>query len=291
VSLRVSTGTNRTGAPVTTSLLAPRLLEPAPSERIPVLLGSPVAARTSLAVGDPVTVTAEATPIVGVVAGIVPSLPSLTDGELVVADRPAVAARRLLDGRTVRAPTELLVSVAPGQRVEVAEILRAEPLDADVTDRREEALAAANDPVTVAVLGSLTFGALAAALVAAMGLLAGATADAWDRAGELAVLRALGMPLAGVRRILAGEAVLVVVVAVALGMTTGIVLGRIAVPALAIGRDGRPAVPEPAVVVPVVALALVAAVAGVIVAAMPLVAAAVQRRQRPAELLRMGDGA
>ncbi|MEM9711801.1 MAG: ABC transporter permease [Actinomycetota bacterium] len=289
--LDVAAGTNRDGSDSTVVLLSPSAAGPMSDDPVPIVLGAPVAGRTGLVVGEEIAVSSGVLPLDGMVTAIVDGIPSVLDGEVVVVDGPTLAARRFRDDRTVRAPTELALAVDERSHLDVGEALARTPVEATVTDRRRAADEAAGDATTVGILAMFTFGALAAAVVAGIGLTVAATADARERAAELAVLEALGITTNGVRRILVSEAMLVVAVSVVLGIGTGVALGLASVEALTVGADGLAVVPEPVLRVPAGAVAAIGAVAAAAVIVLPQLTVAARRERHAATVLRSGEAA
>ncbi|MEO1062380.1 MAG: ABC transporter permease [Actinomycetota bacterium] len=285
----VAPGANRSGAPSQVVLLSPSAVGAGAPEPLPVVVGEPVAQRTGLLVGDPIAISSGTVSLDGIVSAVVPGLPSVPDGEVVVVDEPSIAAQRLRADRTVRAPTELAISVDDARHEELGQDLAGQPVEAAVVDRRLDADAAANDATTVGILAMFSFGAIAAAAVAIIGLAVGATADARERTAELAVLEALGVTVGGIRRLLVREALLVVAVSVGLGIGTGLVLGAASVESLTVGDDGLPVIPEPVLQVPVPAVAAIALLAAASVVVLPQLTVAARREQHAANVLRSGE--
>ncbi|WP_137022976.1 FtsX-like permease family protein, partial [Streptomyces albus] len=111
-----------------------------------------------------------------------------------------------------------------------------------------------------------------------------AAGAARERAGDLAVLRALGAPRRRLARAVAAEQGLVVALSAALGLALGTVLTRLFVPLLVVTGEGRAPVPDLLVRLPPGPLAWLVAAA----LAVPLlvVAGTALRRPAPAPALR-----
>jgi len=241
------------------------------SAPVPALVNQDLADRLSLAVGDVITLRSA---LLGegfdlVVEGIVAAVPGTTNAYAVLADLGQVEARLL---GVDRAPgTD---GGYPGSAVNQYWIASATPeqtaaaIDGDVT------VVSRTTPPPSSTVVALWLGGLGALLLAAATLLAGNGMVSRARAGELHVLRALGMRRREIRAARRLEVAVVVAFGVVLGAASGLLVAALTVPQLArsatLGLPPSIAVPlalDPLTlgafgVVTVVALSAVAVIAG-----------------------------
>ncbi|MBB4946947.1 hypothetical protein F4556_002482 [Kitasatospora gansuensis] len=139
-----------------------------------------------------------------------------------------------------------LPAAGPGDRTpaEAAAALRAGPTAQQLTLREEDAAARIGDPLSAAPQSALAALALAAAVLAAIGFTAASAASASERAGESAVLLALGASRRLLNRTAAAEQVVLVTIGTAVGLLLGAVLVHLVVPLLVLTPAARPPVPE-----------------------------------------------
>ncbi|BFV57311.1 ABC transporter permease [Kitasatospora sp. CMC57] len=139
-----------------------------------------------------------------------------------------------------------LPASGPGDRApaEAAAALRAGPTAQQLTLREEEAAARLADPLSAAPQSALAALALAAAVLATIGFTAASAASAGERAGESAVLLALGASRRLLNRTAAAEQVVLVAIGTGVGLLLGAVLVRLVVPLLVLTPAARPPVPE-----------------------------------------------
>lgn len=200
---------------------------------VPVVIDRSLAALTDAGPGDPIefriqtggaTIRAEVAAVVPVVAGAEPAI---------VADLAVIGARAFASGAGVPQHTEVwLASDDPEATASALLDDRSAALDVD-TRADASSTAVVTPALTALWIGAA--GAAGFALVALAGLVA---ALAGARAGEVAVLRALGTPArsqAAARRTeLLGVALTAIAVGVAIGLAVGLLtapeLGRAAVP-------------------------------------------------------------
>jgi hypothetical protein len=144
-----------------------------------------------------------------------------------------------------------------------------------------------SDPLAAAPVLAAGAVAGAVALLAALGFCVSVAASARERRSQHALLGALGVPTAAQARLFCAEEALISIPAAAVGLTIGVVLAGVMVPALAVTATGARPVPPVLLAVPfgwVLPLA-----AGL--AAVPIVAAAVTalRQLDPAAELRAAE--
>jgi predicted lysophospholipase L1 biosynthesis ABC-type transport system permease subunit len=143
------------------------------------------------------------------------------------------------------------------------------PLD-DIRSRAAETSVRLADPIAVGLFGTLALTAVAVVIFAVLSLAASSLATNRARRGEYALMRALGLSRRELAVWLALEEAFPVAVGLIGGMTLGIVLGVVVLPATTRAPDGLPPVPPATVAVPwdlVSVAALAGAVATVIAVA------------------------
>ncbi|MFJ8441810.1 FtsX-like permease family protein [Kitasatospora griseola] len=164
-----------------------------------------------------------------------------------------------------------LPAAGPDDRTpaEAAAALRAGPTAQQLTLREEDAAARSGDPLSAAPQSVLAALAVAAAVLATIGFAAAAAAAASERAGESAVLLALGTPRRLLRRTATAEQVVLVGIGTGVGLLLGAVLVHLVVPLVVLTPAARPPVPEVLVGLPLGQLLALA----VGTAALPLLSA------------------
>ncbi|MFB7663312.1 FtsX-like permease family protein [Kitasatospora sp. NPDC056138] len=145
--------------------------------------------------------------------------------------------------------------------------LRAGPGAQTLQLREEVAAALRGDPIGAAPQNALAALAVAAAVVAAIGLAAATAGAAAERAGEFAVLLALGASRRRLARAVVAEQGVLVLLAVAVGVGLGTVLAHLVLPLIVLSPAARRPVPEVLVHLPLgqVALLALAIAAGLLV--------------------------
>ncbi|HEX5566296.1 MAG TPA: FtsX-like permease family protein, partial [Streptomyces sp.] len=121
-------------------------------------------------------------------------------------------------------PSEWWLAAEPGEEDEVAAALRARPDGVSLLVRGELARESAADPLGAGPRSALSVVVLAAAALAAAGFAVLTAGALRERAGELAVLRALGVTRARIAAAIAVEQGFLAVAAVGLGAAAGAVL-------------------------------------------------------------------
>ena len=147
---------------------------------------------------------------------------------------------------------------------------------------------ATSDPFAVGLSATLLVGAIAGLVLALAGMLLAAVAELRDERGELADLEEQGLRPASLRRLTTVRALLLVVLALLAGTGLGLALTWFTTLALAVGLTEAEPIPPLAVVVPWVAVAVLAAGLVVAVAVGTLLLAI--RRFGGRRLLRQAEG-
>ncbi|WP_073918265.1 FtsX-like permease family protein [Streptomyces sp. CB00455] len=193
------------------------------------------------------------------------------------------AAGRLLAadaGRELPAPAEWwLPATSAGDPVpaRAAARLRAGAGSQELELREEVAAALLEDPLSAGPQSALAALAVACAVLAAIGFGAAAAAAGRERAGEFAVLLALGTPRGRLRRTAAAESAILVGLGAAVGVGLGAAVVHLVVPLTVLTTSARRPVPEVLVDLPALRVLLLTAA----IAAAPLLSAVFAgRRER-----------
>jgi hypothetical protein len=195
----------------------------------PVAVSTALADRYGLAVGDRLSFGIERIArYTGVVAAIVPAIPSATDPVALFIDLTVLQIDALLAPRGVVAPSSLWVAAADPELA--ARAIRQEVAPSAVI-RTADALAARE--IVGATVGMMWAVAGASALLALITAAAVAGAERRARRDELAVLRALGLSPAQQGRIRAREWIVVGLAGVGVGLLAGGAVAALTVPELA----------------------------------------------------------
>ncbi|MFK0193045.1 FtsX-like permease family protein [Kitasatospora sp. NPDC090308] len=197
-------------------------------------------------VGDLVKVQLAGTSVPVRITGAVEALPVYGTSALLL---DLAAADRWLSDRGFDAPAVSewwLPAAGPGDRTpaEAAAALRAGPTAQQLTLREEDAAARLGDPLSAAPQSALAALAVAAAVLAAIGFTAASAASASERAGESAVLLALGAPRRLLTRSAAAERLVLVGIGTGTGLLLGTVLVHLVVPLVVLTPAARPPVPD-----------------------------------------------
>jgi hypothetical protein len=173
------------------------------------------------ALGDVVSLKVNDAPLTVQIAGRVPLVPSV-DGEAIVADRDRVStALNAVRPGALRANEAWVLRA----RADAGEQLARAPLNRlAVASHAEELRELRADPLARGTLAILGATALAALVLALVGLLLIVVTDLRDETGELFDLRAQGVTARELRRYLRVRAALVAVAGVAGGVVTGAIL-------------------------------------------------------------------
>lgn len=200
------------------------------------------------------------------------------------------SAGRLLAGSGVETPVPNEWWLPAGSEhdpapVAAAAALRSAP-GTQLLHLREEIVAGLlEDPVSAAPQTALAALAVATAVLAAIGFAAAAAAASAERAGEFAVLMALGVPRRRLTRTVAAEQAVLVGLGTLVGIGLGTLMVRLIVPLVVLTPAARRPVPDVLAGPPLGATLLLAAAIG----AVPLLSAFLGGRHRrgPAARLRL----
>ena len=229
----------------------------------PTAAVTPALARLAGGVGSSLPLQVGGETVLVRVAAVVDRVPG-TSGDAVVADLGAL--RTAIDTRAPGAASvaELWLDVSDREREHVETTLARRPFAALDTRWRERVEAdARRDPLGHGTLLALGAAALAALLLAVVGLVLAIRADLRDDRGDLTDLEAQGATPSLLRRVVAMRATLVAAVGVAVGAVAGSVLAVLVTRVVSV--TARADLPEPPLVTTVEPGVLL--VAGVLVAA------------------------
>ncbi len=245
---------------------------------------------TQLQVGDVAAGRVSGAPFAVRIEGVLPSVPFAADeSAAVLVDWATLVAGQYVS--TVRSfdVDSWALSIDERRADDLERALIGEPFNsAGFDDRRDLARELASDPVTVGLSGSLMLALFASLIVAVVGLILTAVVGARERRPSFAVLRAMGTRADELRVWLLLETVPLVGLSAVVGLASGVLLARVALPSLAVARDGTRSIPEPVLVVPWPTLGAVLAVAVTAGMALPFVTGRLLRRHRTADELRIG---
>ncbi|MBX7267052.1 ABC transporter permease [Micromonospora sp. Llam7] len=151
----------------------------------------------------------------------VTALPGDAEDAALLVDLPSLSTRLFHDHGIVRSPQEWWVSARPGAAQQAAAAAAALG-GLTVLDRADVAADLARDPFGVGARGALFAAALAAVLLAAVGVAVDVSATARRRATELAVLHTLGAGHRLVARSLLAEQSFLAGIGVLVGLAVGV---------------------------------------------------------------------
>jgi FtsX-like permease family len=255
--------------PVYTSLA---VAQRPPSGPLPGLATRSLVTADGVHVGQVVQVLVEGTSINVRLAGEVTRFPTITgpDGGLII-DQGALQDALRARGLPPAPATEWLL------RTDQTPRLTGLPPGTSVVSAAARARALNRLPLSVAPLAAM-LGIAAAAIALACGGFAASAATSQDRQRDIAMLDALGTRPGQVMRMLGLEQAMTAVPAAAAGLAIGVILSQLIVPAISLtAAAGHP---DPPVVVQVPWL--LAAGIAVLIAAMPVLAAALPAMRGPA---------
>ena len=230
---------------------------------------------TSAAVGSEVPAAIQGSSVTLRIVGTVPDFPTIDpEKPLAIVDGPTLALLRYAATESTADPSEWwLASTDPAA---VAPAVAAGPNpDATVISRADLERSFAGDPSGLGVIGLLGLGSLAAMVFAAIGFLVSAAISTSERAGELALLRALGLSVGQISRWLTLEHAALLVVGIGTGVGIGALLAWLVLPFSTLTRTGAPAQPAPVVVIPLEGLV---PIFGVAIAILMLATLALRRQ-------------
>ncbi len=258
---------------------------------VPVAVTPAFLTETQLGIGDVVAARLTGTPVELRIDAVVPVVPFAVRSPIaMLVDWETLAVDRWARSQRFETVDEWALSADADTARQIERTLSGAPYASEsYVERRQEARDIAREPVTVGLSGSLGLALSASLVIAAVGLVLTAVVGGRERRPAFAVLRAMGTRASELRRWLLLETVPLVGLSAVAGLASGVALARLALPSLAISRDGSRSVPSPVLVVPWGILAVVVAIAVAAGMALPVVTARLLRRHRTADELRIGD--
>ena len=185
------------------------------------------------------------------VTGVVSSIPGVTGSGAAIVDLGALQAATYGAEGTLPPAGEWWLATNGSDDKATADLVAAAPFGlTDVRSRRQETDARLEDPVALALFGTLRLAAPAAVVFAGVGLIAAAWAAGRGRRREFAVIRALGLRRRELATWLITEQAFPVALGVGGGVLLGIALGLVVLPATTRAPDGASPVPPALVAVP-----------------------------------------
>jgi len=228
---------------------------------IPAVVNPRFLELTSAAVGDELPVSVQGSPIRLRIVGTLTEFPTLDPGQpFVLVDGPTLAVGRYLATGSLQDPGEWWIATSDSAAAAAAIAGGPDP-GATVVERDALLAQFATDPSALGVIGLLGIGSAAAMLFAAIGFVVSAAVSTGERAGELALLRALGLSAGQASRWLSLEHTFLLTIGVVAGIGLGVLLAWLVLPFATLTSTGEPAVPSPAVLVPIDGLLPIVAVA------------------------------
>jgi hypothetical protein len=236
---------------------------------------------TSAAVGDELPATIQGLGVTLRIIGSAPAFPTLDPAQpFALVDGAALAADRSAQSGVGADPGEWWVATTQPAAAAAAVAAGPDP-GATVISRVELERSLVSDPSALGVLGLLGIGSAAALIFAAIGFVVSAAISTSERAGELALLRALGLSAGQAARWLSLEHAFLLVIGIGTGLGLGGLLAWLVLPFSALTRTGEPAVPTPTVIVPLDGLL---PILGVAVAILVVTTAVLRRHLRAARI-------
>ncbi|GIJ29140.1 hypothetical protein Vqi01_43020 [Micromonospora qiuiae] len=270
------------------SLLQLGISRPAAAARVPVLATPQALTALHLDVGAQTRLFLGGAEVDIAVVDTVTTLPGDAEDAALLVDLPSLSAQIFHHNGIVRSPQEWWLAARPGQAQQAATAAAA--LDGlSVLGREDVAAELARDPFGVGARGALFAAALAAVLLAAVGVAVDVSATARRRATELAVLHTLGAGHRLVARSLLAEQSLLAGMGVLVGLAVGVGVAATMAPLVILTPAAQRPHPPPLLSIdwpPVVATGV-----GLLVLALAFSAAVsmTMRRRLVATQLRIGE--
>ncbi|MGN9778919.1 FtsX-like permease family protein [Micromonospora sp. H33] len=220
------------------------VVRPAAADPVPLLATPQALAALRADVGDRTRLYLGGAEVDVRIAGTVDAVPGSTAPAALMADLPSLSTLLLHHHGIVRGPQEWWLSVPPAER-ERAVQAATELGGLTVHDRQAVAAELAREPFGVGARGALFAAALAAVLLAAVGVAVDVSATARRRATELAVLHTLGAGHRLVARSLLAEQALLAGLGVLVGLAVGIGVAATMAPLVILTPSADRPTPEP----------------------------------------------
>ena len=205
----------------TSSILQLGISRQAAASRVPVVATPQALAALHLDVGAQTRLFLGGAEVDATVVDTVTAVPGDAETAALLVDLPSLSSRIFHDHGIVRSPQEWWVAARPGQ-AQQAGAAAAALGGLAVLDREDVAAELARDPFGAGARGALFAAALAAVLLAAVGVAVDVSATARRRATELAVLHTLGAGHRLVARSLLAEQSFLAGIGVLVGLAVGV---------------------------------------------------------------------
>jgi len=254
-------------------------------EAVPVVLSQDVADELGLAIGDNIDLTVDYTTVTATVAGTVPYVPGFVHQGALWADRDTLYRTLLTGGRMGEVTDAWWGS---GLASDAAEKLRAAGF-APVTSRAEQSVALQEDATQVPLRLAWWLAIAVALLLAVVGAIAHASAEAQQRGLTIARIRAIGVSRRTAYASHMAQHTLVTVSSIGAGFVIGLALAFVISPTLVVAQNGSRPVPPAELVVPWGALAAAIGLVLVIAVGVGIPAARAVVRRSTVAALRAGD--
>ncbi|MEU7844272.1 FtsX-like permease family protein [Micromonospora sp. NPDC049114] len=219
------------------TLVATAFADPGP---VPVAVSARFASEVGVASGSTLSVTVGTTPVPIVVAEVVPTVPSAPGAVAVLADLDTLSRARAVTGDLTFPVDAWWVGHPAGP--DAAERATALHLGT-VTNREAETARLTGGPLRAGLPAALRLIVPAAALLLLAGVVLHVTCDLQARAVEVARLRGLGMSRRGIRAVLLGQHVGVLLPLLAAGAAVGALATRVVAPLLVRSDTGAAPIP------------------------------------------------
>jgi hypothetical protein len=217
---------------------------------LPAIVDQQFLQLTSTTVGEEVPAAIQGSSVTLKIVGSVREFPTLDPAKpFAIVDGPTLALLRYAATGSTADPGEWWLSSSDPDAVAPAVAGGPNP-DATVISRAGLERSFAGDPSGLGVIGLLGLGSVAAMVFAAIGFLVSAAISTSERAGELALLRALGLSRGQISRWLSFEHGALLAVGIGTGVGIGALLAWLVLPFATLTRTGEPALPAPVVIVP-----------------------------------------
>lgn len=213
-----------------------------------------------------------------------------TGNEMVVIIDEQHLSRALFQEGLPTVATEWWADVAPDRSEDYLSKLRVATPSLTIQSAEELGLLMQQHPVRVATQAALWLVIAGAIALATAGFAVHATGSLRSRATEFAQLRAVGLTRQRLVGIIGIESLLLCALGAVFGVGLGLILAWLVAPLVGVSADGSSPIPSVQVNVPAVDILLMVGLLGLVLAAVVLVAARVQRVAEPATALRQGEG-
>jgi hypothetical protein len=254
-------------------------------EAVPVVLSQDVADELGLAVGDNIDLTVDYTTVTATVAATVPYVPGFVHQGALWSDRGALYRTLLTAGRMGEVTDAWWGS---GLAADAADALRADGFS-PVTSRAEQSVALQEDATQVPLRLAWWLAIAVALLLAVVGAIAHASAEAQQRGLTIARIRAIGVSRRTAYASHMAQHILVTVSSLGAGFAIGLALAFVISPTLVVAQNGSRPVPPAELVVPWGALAVAIGLVLVIAVGVGIPAARAVVRRSTVAALRAGD--